>query len=201
MWFLKRTPLEDEHFAVNIAAIGMIFGFLGARLLHVIYEEPRYYIDHPLKIFEVWNGGFVYYGGLLLGLAAAALYIKKLKLKLPRWLDRASLPLGLAYIFGRVGCFLNGCCYGKYCSLPWAVSFPSHSSLGIAVVSRHPTQLYAVAFEGLSILLLIQFEKQKISTASLSDRVRADARYSAPSGIGSTANFVESMYRDLSAKK
>jgi len=161
MWFLKRTPPEDESLAINTTLIGLIAGFAGARLFHVIYEAPAYYAKDIRLVFEVWRGGYVYYGGLILGVWAAYSYLKKRTLYVEPWLDRASLPLALAYAVGRLGCFFNGCCYGRVCEMPWAVKFPSHIGFGMALLPRHPTQLYATILEMLAILVLIKLEKQR----------------------------------------
>lgn len=161
MWFLKRTPPEDENLAINTTLIGLIAGFVGARLLHVIYEAPTVYMKDLRLVFEVWRGGFVYYGGLITGVAVAYSYLKKRTLHVDRWLDRASLPLGLAYAVGRIGCFFNGCCYGRVCELPWAVKFPSHIGFGMALLPRHPTQLYATILEMIAIFTLLYLEKRR----------------------------------------
>lgn len=77
------------------------------------------------------------------------------------WLDFACLPMGLSYAIGRVGCFMNGCCYGKICLLPWGVQFAAHERWGMAVLPRHPTQAYAAGFEILSVALLATLESSK----------------------------------------
>jgi phosphatidylglycerol:prolipoprotein diacylglycerol transferase len=82
----------------------------------------------------------VYYGGFI-GAALAAILCLKLK-KLPVWKygDTLAPSIALGACFGRLGCFLNGCCFGRLCSLPWAVHFPKdHETLGMGV---HPVQLY-----------------------------------------------------------
>lgn len=161
MWFLKRTPQAEENLAINTAFIGLVAGFIGARLAHVIYEDPLYYFKDIRLIFYVWSGGFIYYGGLLVGLWAAISYLKVRTMMVSPWLDRASLPMALAYAVGRLGCFLNGCCYGRVCELPWAVKFPSHISFGMALLPRHPTQLYAAGFEMVVILGLLALERKQ----------------------------------------
>jgi phosphatidylglycerol:prolipoprotein diacylglycerol transferase len=158
MWFLKRTPGSEEALAINTAFIGLIAGFAGARLFHVVYEEPMYYARDVRHVFEFWKGGFVYYGGLIVGMSVAVSYLKKRALSVSPWLDRASLPLGLAYAVGRIGCFFNGCCYGRICEMPWAIRFPSHISFGMALLPRHPTQLYAAFLELLIVSILLFLE-------------------------------------------
>jgi phosphatidylglycerol---prolipoprotein diacylglyceryl transferase len=161
IWFLNRTPAADETHALNISIVSLIAAFLGARLFHIIYEEPGYYYEHPLAIFQVWRGGFVFYGGMIAGLGTTIFLLRRNNLIVNVWLDRVSLPIGLSYAIGRIGCFLNGCCYGKICNLPWAVMFPSHAAEGMAVISRHPTQLYATLWESVVVFGLSKLEKKK----------------------------------------
>lgn len=127
----------------------MISGFLGGRLFHVFYEEPQYYLHQPLAVFKFWNGGFVYYGGFLAALAASLIYGQFKSLKLLSWADFFTPLFSLAYALGRFGCFFEGCCYGQFCDLPWAVH------------GRHPTQLYMVLTEFLTLILIL-FLEQKI---------------------------------------
>ncbi len=151
--------------ALDLSFVIMVSGFIGARLLHIIYEEPQYYLDKPFEVFKFWKGGFVFYGGFLGTLFGGYLFVRLKKLSFMAWADFFA-PMGaLGYAIGRLGCFFNGCCYGQICELPWAVQFPGLSPLGIA---RHPTQLYAVAWEVLTLLLLLNLEKmQKLKTGQL----------------------------------
>ena len=122
----------DLPTALNISLILMIVGFVGARLFHVFYEEWPLYSTQPERIFYVWLGGFVFLGGAIPAVLAASLYLKLQKLEFAPWADFFA-PLGaLGYGFGRLSCFLSGCCYGKICELPWSVN------------GRHPTQIYAL---------------------------------------------------------
>jgi phosphatidylglycerol:prolipoprotein diacylglycerol transferase len=103
-----------------------------------------------LEVVKIWHGGLAYYGGFLLATAVALLYARRHQLGVLRLADRLSpyVPLGLA--FGRVGCFLNGCCYGRACDLPWGVRFPGRGG------PVHPTQLYEAA-GALAIFALLDF--------------------------------------------
>src|SRR5205823_5996367 len=99
--------------------------------------------------------------GLLGGMGGAIGYLLLKRFEVWIWLDRLCLPLGLGYAIGRIGCFLNGCCYGKICEFPWAISFPAHANWGMAMLPRHPTQLYAVILEFLIVYGLMTLEKLK----------------------------------------
>jgi phosphatidylglycerol:prolipoprotein diacylglycerol transferase len=153
LWFLKRATQErmPKLIAIDLTLVVLIAGFVGARLLHVFYEEPAYYAEHPWNVLKVWNGGFVYLGGMIAATVAAAFFCDFKREPFWVWADTAAPPVALAYALGRVGCFLNGCCYGRECVLPWAVF------MGDAY--RHPTQLYATFWELWTIAVLLGIEK------------------------------------------
>lgn len=137
------TTALDLFFVVTLS------GGVGARLFHVIFEEPLYYKEAPWRIFEFWQGGFVYYGGLIFGFFAGWLYLRIKKQSFAHWLDFFTPVVSLSYASGRIACFLAGCCYGKLCDLPWAIN------------GRHPTQIYSVVLELLLLCALIKLEKNK----------------------------------------
>src|SRR5690606_10671308 len=125
--------------AIDLTLVVLVAGFLGARLLHVVYEDWATYLLQPAQIFYIWNGGFVFLGGLGAALIAGILFCSFKREPFWFWADAAVLPAALAYGLGRLGCFLNGCCYGDICELPWAMTLHG--------VGRHPTQLYATLWE------------------------------------------------------
>ncbi|MDP3790136.1 MAG: prolipoprotein diacylglyceryl transferase [Candidatus Omnitrophota bacterium] len=89
----------------------MIFGIIGARLLHVILDIG-YYAGHPLDIIMINRGGLAFQGGLVFGIIAAIIAIKKSGLSILNTADMMIPYVALAQSIGRIGCFLNGCCYG-----------------------------------------------------------------------------------------
>lgn len=123
---------------------------LGARLLHVLYEEPSYYLENPLRILELWKGGFVYYGGTISGLAFCSFFfLKKRKRDFLESADFFAPVLSFGTGAGRLACFFQGCCFGAPLEYWWAVQ------------GRHPTQLYIFFWEMLLFPSLLQFEKTK----------------------------------------
>jgi phosphatidylglycerol:prolipoprotein diacylglycerol transferase len=152
LWFLKRSEAQGltRIAAIDFTLVVLVAGFLGARLTHVFYEEPAFYREHPWRVLEFWYGGFVYLGGLMGALLGAAFFCERRHEPLWMWADLAAPPAALAYALGRVGCFFNGCCYGRACELPWAVFMHGQH--------RHPTQLYAALWEGLTVLALLWIE-------------------------------------------
>ncbi|MDB6111572.1 MAG: prolipoprotein diacylglyceryl transferase, partial [Pedosphaera sp.] len=90
--------------------------------------------------FMVQHGGLVFYGGLIGATLAGIIYIRLKKLPLWKVADIMAPSIALGYVFGRIGCLMNGCCYGRACSMPWAITFPQgHETTGVPV---HPTQIY-----------------------------------------------------------
>jgi phosphatidylglycerol:prolipoprotein diacylglycerol transferase len=133
----------------------MVFGFIGGRLVHVVFESPEVYKEDWRRVFEFWYGGFVWYGGALLGFVGALGFILIKKIDFKQWSDFYAPILALGYGLGRVSCFIAGCCYGRTCELPWAIS------------GRHPTQLYAVVWELMAFIVLILLEKRKSLQAGM----------------------------------
>lgn len=160
IWADRRAARFNRSRALtlDIALMIMIGGFLGARLFHVLYEAPEVYFENPVRIFKFWEGGFVFYGGFLGALLTSSIFLKIKKESFWQWADFYAPILALGYALGRIGCFMNGCCYGETCDLPWAVEF--HTP-GLPIGPRHPTQLYATFFELVTLTILLFTEKTK----------------------------------------
>jgi phosphatidylglycerol:prolipoprotein diacylglycerol transferase len=149
-WIVSRAkaahlPAKE---ILDLSMLVMAASVVGARLFHVIYENPEYYAESPLKVLFLWDGGFVYFGGAFFAAASAWIYLYMQKLpNAGNYFDAFAPVLAFAYGAGRIGCFLAGCCYGKACFVPWAVD------------GLHPTQLYATFWEFGVVLLLLGLEK------------------------------------------
>lgn len=157
----RRLGLETST-ALDLSMVIMIGGFIGARFLHVLYEHPAFYISNPMQILRVWEGGFVFYGGVMgaLFFSAWTFKLKKIEILEP-WFDLFAPIVSLGYAIGRLGCFAAGCCYGKSCDLPWAVTFP-HGVEAPEGFPVHPTQIYATLFELAVFFVLVVAEKKKV---------------------------------------
>lgn len=128
------------------SAIGLAFGVIGAKLLYLAVSIDR--IRELGLMPFLTQGGLVWYGGLVLGGAAVLVYLRGYRLDIPSFADCAAPGIALGHAFGRVGCFLGGCCYGGPTRLPWAVRFPaSEFYQGPLGVSVHPVQLYEALAE------------------------------------------------------
>lgn len=118
----------------DITFAALVAGIIGGRLFYVL-THLNYYINEPLSILKLWEGGLSWFGGLLSGFIVASIYIKRNKLKVVKILDLLAPFLALAHSIGRIGCLLNGCCYGI--ESRWGIYFPVHNKILV------PTQLYS----------------------------------------------------------
>ncbi|HOW59902.1 MAG TPA: prolipoprotein diacylglyceryl transferase [Candidatus Omnitrophota bacterium] len=144
-------PGVDHVFDLTFSVL--IWGFAGARLFYVAQDFPFYWRE-PFKIFAVWEGGLIFYGGAIFSIFGFWLTVRKKSLPFWRSMDFI-IPYGvLVHAFGRIGCFMNGCCYGKVCDFPWCVKFPEVAH------KVHPTQLYEAAFDLLLCVYLLSRRKK-----------------------------------------
>jgi len=112
----------DKNKIVDLMFYILVFSLLGARILFVALNWS-YYAEHLPEIFQIWEGGLVFYGGLILAFIVLVWFIKKNHLSFGKILDILAPPVALGIAIGRIGCFLNGCCWGKI-SYKWGVRFP-----------------------------------------------------------------------------
>jgi phosphatidylglycerol:prolipoprotein diacylglycerol transferase len=134
---LSRSFTPDPQYITNAALYSLIAGVAGARLFYVIHHFDQFQ-GHLLSVFAIWKGGLELLGGILLAIAVIGFYCWYHKLSVRRYLDILAIGLMLALVFGRIGCFLNGCCFGKPSNLPWAVRFPYGSYAYSSQVSPNP---------------------------------------------------------------
>jgi phosphatidylglycerol:prolipoprotein diacylglycerol transferase len=153
----KGIPFER---VVDLFFYTLLSSILGSRILFVLTEFD-FFLRHPSKILNLWEGGLVFYGGLLCAIAVAVAYMKWHCLPFWKWADLFSPPVALGLFFGRIGCFFAGCCYGTETSLPWAVVFTNPYSLARLNVPLHPTQLYDAANGLVLFVILVWMEKRK----------------------------------------
>jgi phosphatidylglycerol:prolipoprotein diacylglycerol transferase len=116
---------------------------LGGRLGYVVFYNLPYFVEHPLRIFAVWEGGMSFHGGLLGVCAAAWIFSRQRSIPLLRLGDALALAVTPGLFFGRLANFVNGELYGRVSQVPWAMVFPGGGSQ-----PRHPSQLYEALLEG-----------------------------------------------------
>jgi phosphatidylglycerol---prolipoprotein diacylglyceryl transferase len=163
-WRARREKLNPQ--AVYDLAIWLVLGgIIGARACYVLQHPET--IRSPWDALQFWRGGIVFYGCIAGGLIGSTLYWIRHPFPFRAMADAVAPALMLGTALGRIGCFLNGCCYGDRCDLPWAVRFPArtlpwadHLERGWIAASAtqslpiQPTQLFA-ALDGLIILGLL----------------------------------------------
>ena len=174
-WRAKKEGIKPD--TITDLGIYLIFaGIVGARLFFVIqfYED---YKNNLTGIFKIYEGGLVYYGGLFSAIIMLLVFVKKRSLSVLKVLDIVAPSTALGLAIGRIGCFLNGCCFGKVSlDIPWAVCFPRtvdkqgivdgsppfihHFQHGLVQLSDlhslpvHPAQLYAF-FSNIALFFIL----------------------------------------------
>ena len=154
---------------VDLSFYLLLAGILGAKLLFwIIFPREFFYemsllFNSPMEFVKLIGNGFVFFGSVVGGAIMLSAYLRKHKISLLPAFDFLAPSLAIGHAFGRIGCFLAGCCYGKVCDLPWAVTFTDPHTLAPPNIPLHPTQLYESLFLfGLSGFL-VAIEKKMIS--------------------------------------
>lgn len=145
-----------QDLVIDMAIWLVVGGVVGARLFYVFVYEPGTYLKQPYLIFALWQGGLVYYGAIIGGFIAGVWFVRKNRLSFWPLADLVAPPLALGYGIVRIGCFLNGCCYGK----------PTNSFLGVVFPhlddwARHPTQIYSSLLGFTLFIVLLTFQRKK----------------------------------------
>mgnify|MGYP000925666770 CR=1 FL=1 len=153
----KKKGMKEEAI-IDLAIIAAVGGFLGAKILYIIVSFKEF-LQNPLAV--IGSEGFVVYGGIISGVLCCMLYCKVKKLKFLDYFDIVMPEVALAQAFGRIGCFLAGCCYGRETTSRFGVVFPE-GGLAPAGVKLIPTQLISSAGDFLiMIVLLLYYRKNK----------------------------------------
>ncbi|MHC4574869.1 MAG: prolipoprotein diacylglyceryl transferase [Planctomycetota bacterium] len=121
--YLSRDITPDPQLITNAALYSLIAGVVGARLFYIIHHLDEFEGGF-FSFFTIWKGGLELVGGVILAVAVIFLYLWYHKLPVRHYLDILAIALMLALAFGRIGCFLRGCCFGKPTNVAWAVRFP-----------------------------------------------------------------------------
>ena len=146
----KRHKVNPD-IIFNLFFIIFISGIIGARILYVI-ENITYYLRNPLEIIMLQLGGLSWFGGLLLGFFSGSAYLKKKRLSIYRILDLISPFVALGQAIGRVGCLLNGCCFGEVSK--FGIYFQANKLMLI------PTQIYS-SLVLIFIFIILRFLQER----------------------------------------
>jgi len=152
---LPGSPLATEQIS-DLIFYGALGAVLGGRVGYILFYDFANYLENPLTILKVWEGGMAFHGGLIGVAVAMWLYSRKLNLRFFVVTDFLAplVPIGLGA--GRIGNFINGELWGRTTDVPWGMVFPYAGEL-----PRHPSQLYQAGMEGLFLFLILWFYSNK----------------------------------------
>lgn len=164
LWTASRRCVQDGLLSEAIADLGpwlLLAGIVGARLLHVVSYWREEFAGRPWwEMLPIRRAGYVFYGGLGGASLAVIFYVRAKGLPLWKVADALAPSIALGHAFGRIGCLLNGCCFGLPTKLPWALHYPAgHATQGCGV---HPVQLYEAFLDlGLYLGLARQYRRKR----------------------------------------
>ena len=160
-WFYARALIASERYGGGAAPLTVIdfddfviwitLGIiLGGRIGYVLFYNLPHFAEHPLQIFELWNGGMSFHGGVLGCFVAIYAFARRRRIPLLSLGDvtTAVAPIGL--FLGRLANFINGELWGRPTDVPWAMIFPNGGPL-----PRHPSQLYEATLEGIVLFVVL----------------------------------------------
>ncbi len=132
----------------DILLYAIIGGVIGARIYYVVFADWTGFLNNPLSVFAVWQGGLAIHGGILGGLLVCLFFTRRQKISFWKFVDIAAPSLILGQAIGRIGCFLNGDAHGYPTDMPWGLVYSPESPAGQMFPGQplHPTQLYEMAF-------------------------------------------------------
>jgi phosphatidylglycerol:prolipoprotein diacylglycerol transferase len=154
-----RTEGVKPELISDLGVWLILAGMAGGKLFHIIFFWNDFLLGWREEGIRSLREGFVFYGGFIGASLAGWLYARAKRIPFAKLADCCAPGVAIGHAFGRMGCFFNGCCYGKVCTLPWAVKFPPpHLMAGIPV---HPTQIYEALGNVLLFLGLSAYYSRK----------------------------------------
>jgi phosphatidylglycerol---prolipoprotein diacylglyceryl transferase len=158
----RREKLDFNHY-FNLTFIMILAGVIGARLFYVLFhisEFSGHWLDtvNPFQSDQFGIAGLNLYGGIVLAIILSFIYLRYYKITVLNTFDIFAPTIGLGLTFTRIGCFLNGCCFGTPTDLPWGVLFPTDSYPYYIFNGAHihPSQLYSSLY-GLALFLFLHW--------------------------------------------
>ena len=158
LWHEFKKRQYAPKLFIGLYITGLFMGLIGSKLYYVFENWDAFTVDPFPTIFKTSGSGW--YGGFILGGFGTLIFLKVNKLPILRFLDMLAPLVLIGQGFGRLGCFLAGCCYGTPSNLPWAVSFPN--TLYPPYVKVHPTQLYEMLIYLTISILLIRLKTKRL---------------------------------------
>ena len=152
-FFINNNIYNKFDDYITYVIIGLI---LGGRFGYVLFYNFNYYINNPVDIFRLWQGGMSFHGGVMGIIIASIFFAKKNQDEVFEYLDVVALVSPIGIFFGRLANFINSELYGYETSLPWGVKFVQIDNL-----YRHPTQIYEAILEGIVLFLILFLIRKK----------------------------------------
>lgn len=158
----KRLKLDTAK-SLDLVFYILVAAILGSRILYLIVNEPSRLYKEPWSIFMIWEGGLVFYGGLIASVIVGITYFRRKKMMIPVYLDVFTPAIALGHACGRIGCLMVGCCHGKVAENLWcAITFPNDpNTFAPANVPLYPTQIFESIGEFLIFIVLVVFRRHK----------------------------------------
>ncbi|UCD16503.1 MAG: prolipoprotein diacylglyceryl transferase [Candidatus Zixiibacteriota bacterium] len=164
---ISRRKKYDFAELLTVAYIMIIAGVLGARLFYVLFHLNEFSGDwldtiNPFQSDQFGIAGLNLYGGVMLAVICTCIYLSLRKMPVLATFDLFAPTIGLGLIFTRIGCYLNGCCFGTPSDLPWSVQFPAGSIPDYAFPGAwiHPSQLYSSLY-GLILFIFLHWRSKR----------------------------------------
>jgi phosphatidylglycerol:prolipoprotein diacylglycerol transferase len=151
-YLAKRNGIPEETI-LTAAVWAVVAGLIGARLTHVL-DNLDTYLNDPLSILALHEGGLGWYGGLIGGILAVLIYARIRKFPLARFADAAGFGVLLGLAIGRIGCTINGDAYGTPTSLPWGLVYTHPDAFATPLVAGHPAPVYEILWIGLVLAVM-----------------------------------------------
>ncbi|MBF0296896.1 MAG: prolipoprotein diacylglyceryl transferase [Magnetococcales bacterium] len=150
-WQVRRQRLDINPERLADLVMAVLLGvILGGRFGYILFYNFSAYLENPLAILRVWEGGMSFHGGLLGVLLAGFLFARQSGVPFLSIGDLLAVVTPMGLLLGRIGNFINGELWGRPTDLPWAMVFP-----GAGPLPRHPSQLYEAALEGVLLFVLL----------------------------------------------
>ncbi|WP_457679892.1 prolipoprotein diacylglyceryl transferase [Thermovibrio sp.] len=157
----EREGIRREDI-IDTAFWSIVAGLLGARLFFFLYNPQ--YAKPFYRVFFIWEGGLVWYGGVIFGALTALYFIKKRRIPFWKFADVVAIALSVGLGFGRIGCTMAGCCYGVVCHAPFAIVFKSPYSAAPTGIPLWPTEPVSSAANFLiALILYLIYRRRKFS--------------------------------------
>ena len=159
-WMYCKKKLIQNKYILDIfddyityVIVGIV---LGGRIGYALFYNLKFYLENPVEILMIWNGGMSFHGGLIGIIVVSVLFAKKYDQDSFLYMDLVALVAPIGIFFGRIANFINSELYGIPTEVPWAVIF-----VQIDKFARHPSQLYEAFLEGIILFLILLYFKKK----------------------------------------